>query len=224
MIKKILITFFTIITIMVLNNTIFCDDKVYVEGTLNYVIQEDGTIKVVGYYGEDKEVVVPSFIGFDENNNPRLVVAVGKDAFVYTNAETVILPETVSYIEEGSISENIEIKVADSYDEIKRQEGKEPSYEEESKPIVVEENHDTEEETESVEIENIFENEPEEGVEEEESSQEVEIKEDIQETSNDVEEPIDEEFSVSPKRNYIVIAIIPVIAIIVFLVLRKRNK
>lgn len=83
--------------------------KIYTEVTLNYIIK-DGIAVIVNYFGTDSEVKVPDHVG------AYSVRAVAKDAFTKDHITKVILPETVSIIEEGAFKEDVNVAVYDSFD------------------------------------------------------------------------------------------------------------
>lgn len=104
MIKIILL----VITVLLSSNDSVFAETIYTEGALNYVIR-DGSIVIVGYFGVDKEVVVPDHIG------TYVVTGIASKALVKDCIEKVILPETVISVEEGAIKEHTVAVVEDSY-------------------------------------------------------------------------------------------------------------
>lgn len=72
-------------------------ETIYTEDALKYVIR-DNEIVIVKYFGLEEEVTIPRTI----NNIPVTMIAAG--AFVDTAAVTVIIPDSIAYIEEGAFS------------------------------------------------------------------------------------------------------------------------
>ena len=71
------------------------DDTVYSEGFFYYTI-EDASITIVGYFGTETEVWVPSSIaGYPVNT-------VAERAFAGTSVQTLHLPDTVRSVEQGA--------------------------------------------------------------------------------------------------------------------------
>ena len=63
-------------------------------GDFDYIILDDGTAKIVRYYGDAGRAVIPDFL------DGLKVTAIGKDAFRWSNSmDCVVLPDSVEYIE-----------------------------------------------------------------------------------------------------------------------------
>lgn len=77
-------------------------ETVYTEGALKYVIR-DNEIVIIKYFGLEEEVTIPRII----NNIPVTSIAAG--AFADSAAVTVIIPDSIAYIEEGAFSSDITI-------------------------------------------------------------------------------------------------------------------
>ena len=106
--KKMIKIILLVITVLLSSNDSVFAETIYTEGALNYVIR-DGSIVIVGYFGVDKEVVVPDHIG------TYVVTGIASKALVKDCIEKVILPETVISVEEGAIKEHTVAVVEDSY-------------------------------------------------------------------------------------------------------------
>lgn len=114
-IVKVLAVLLLIINSSVSN--IFADDTVYTEGDFNYVINDEGSIKIVLYFGRDNTVEVPRFIGLQKSGEeyvPRYVTTIGTGSFIDSGVKKVILPDTIVYIEEGAFDEGVELVFKDS--------------------------------------------------------------------------------------------------------------
>lgn len=112
--KKLLYKFLICLSIFifVFNTVVFGDDTIYTEGSFNYVIDDEGSIQIVRYFGNDKEVEVPRSIGFYEENGeifPHMVTSIAKGTFDGIRVDKIILPDTIVFIEDGAINNNIEI-------------------------------------------------------------------------------------------------------------------
>lgn len=106
--KKVLKTLFlSIILVLFVNNAVFAE-TIYTEGALNYVIR-DGSIIIINYFGNESKVVVPDHIG------GYIVTGIANNALTKECIEKVVLPETITSIEEGAIIEHTPVAVQDSY-------------------------------------------------------------------------------------------------------------
>lgn len=89
--KTIVVLVMLTMAICMLSSTAFADDTVYSEGFLYYVVQ-DHSITVVGYFGDESEVVIPNFIAGDPVN------AIGDNAFADSTVKILYLPDTIMEI------------------------------------------------------------------------------------------------------------------------------
>lgn len=87
-----------------------CAETIYTERAFNYVIR-DGSIVIIGYFGTEDTVTVPDHIGTYN------VTGIASGALTKECIQKVILPETVSVIEEGAIIEHVPTVVEDSHGE-----------------------------------------------------------------------------------------------------------
>ena len=110
-------------------NTVFADDTVYTDGDFNYVLNDDGSIKIINYFGDDKEAEIPRAIGVYKVGDqyvPRYVTIIAATTFESIQPENLIIPDTVVYIEQGAISENIDVQYTDEQGQIVEEENVNP--------------------------------------------------------------------------------------------------
>ena len=107
--------------LLILNSSVsnvYADDTVYTEGDFNYTIDDEGSIKIILYFGSDETVEVPRFIGLHKTNNdeyvPRYVTVIGTKSFLNSDVKKVILPDTVAFIEEKAFKDDVVIEYRDS--------------------------------------------------------------------------------------------------------------
>lgn len=114
--KKIITILITLLFLS-LHTIIYADDTVYTEGFLKYQIGDDGII-IVDYFGVEEEVVIPTFIGFDENNHELYVVEIAPGTFDNNSyVKKVLVPESVIDYNSSEI-DGINVQVYDSYGNI----------------------------------------------------------------------------------------------------------
>ena len=81
----------------------------------DYILLDDGTAKIVRYYGDAGRAVIPDFL------DGLKVTAIGKDAFRWSNSmDCVVLPDSVEYI---SCSRLKEILVSPAHPTLSVEEG-----------------------------------------------------------------------------------------------------
>ena len=110
-------------------NTIYADDEVYTDGPFNYVLNEDGSIKIINYFGNDDKIEIPRAIGLYEIDGqyvPRYITIIAATTFESFQPEIIIIPDTVVYIEEGAIESGITIQYSDEQGNISTKENVEP--------------------------------------------------------------------------------------------------
>lgn len=92
-----------LVTCMVAQPLYAYASTVYTEGYLKYVL-EDESISICGYFGSEKEVIIPSSIaGYP-------VSKIAKGAFIDSKTvEKLILPDTIMNIEEGAIAQGMTV-------------------------------------------------------------------------------------------------------------------
>lgn len=105
---KILKSLVLIPLLLALISTNIFAETIYTEGALNYVIR-DGSIVIINYFGSGSKVVVPDHIG------GYVVTGIASNALTKECIEKVVIPETVTAIEEGAIIEHTPVAVVDSY-------------------------------------------------------------------------------------------------------------
>ena len=121
-----------LLSILLIFTQLFCAnvlaETIYTEGALNYIIV-NGSVVIVDYFGTSPDVTIPSYI----NNAP--VVEIAKDAFTDSKAKTIIIPDTVTKINEGAIPKDIKQEIVSGttsiYNEDVYQEKDKPEHNEE---------------------------------------------------------------------------------------------
>lgn len=223
MIKKSIIKY---ISISLIITQLLCVNvsaaTVYTEGALNYII-ENGTIVITKYFGTDPDVVIPSSI----NNAP--VVEIAKGAFDDSNAKTIIIPDTVTNIEEGAIPKDVKREIVSGttsiYDDEEYQEEINNDNNNEKPTDEKKENEDKQEEIKDVDEEDeVEEFEPVNGEDEIVESGDVSI-EDQEETNNtntNTSEDIIAKTNNLDTFGYIFI-VVGIISLIIYIKKKKRN-
>lgn len=199
----------TLTLLLSINNIVFAE-TIYTEGALNYVIR-DGSIVVVGYFGTDKEVAVPDQIG------GYLVTGVASGALTKDCIEKVILPETITAVEEGAIIEHAKVDVEDSYgNTIKENDISDIKVEDDF--FIESEEYDILQELD-ISDDDVFTGE----TEQEETSKEVNTIEE----QEDFEEVYSAKVSTTVEENnytLIIVCVVAVVCVILFVTLKKRKK
>lgn len=84
------------------------------QSDFTYETQEDGTIKIKKYIGEEKDVIVPMMI------DGKKVTTMGYGVFAYNNKiKSVILPETIDTIQQGTFQSCLNLERVDIYGDVK---------------------------------------------------------------------------------------------------------
>ena len=98
---------------LLLNNAVFADQKVYTNGPLLFVIEDDGNIKIIEYFGDSDTIEVPMAIG------EYIVTSIAPGTFKDKNVKSVKLPNTITSIASDAFDDisNIEIKYYDKDDQ-----------------------------------------------------------------------------------------------------------
>ena len=88
-----------ICTSLLFSNTVFADDTVYTDGALLYVIEDDGNITIIEYFGREDTVEVPMAIG------EHFVTSIGPNAFADSDVKSVDLPDTITSIASNAFND-----------------------------------------------------------------------------------------------------------------------
>ena len=91
---------------------IFADDTVYIEGSLRYIINDNGEVTITSYKGKDEEVKVPMNMG------RYIVTSIAPGAFKGTNVKKIELPDTITSLDADSFDDvrNLNIEYYDKDD------------------------------------------------------------------------------------------------------------
>ena len=201
-------------------NLLFCNiygQEIYTEGTLEYQIESDGSITIVGYFGSDEIVYIPSSIAGHPVNT------IGSGAFDGSSALVVYVPDSVISIQEGALGT---CKLGDDYSNNKDEEDKKEDEEKLIEEIVEQkeaEIKETEvkEETKKTDTDT---NKSTDIVTEEIESEEVEVSiDELIEMEEVVEEETIKESKTSSKL-YILIALAAICAILLIVILVRLIK
>ena len=94
---------------LLFSNVVFADDTVYTDGALLYVIEDDGNITIVEYFGREDTVEVPMAIG------EHFVTSIGPKAFADSDVKSVDLPDTITSIASNAFDDisSVSIKYYD---------------------------------------------------------------------------------------------------------------
>lgn len=91
--KKIkLLTIITLLTSLLSSNIIYAEKTVYSDGPLLYIIEDNGDITIIEYFGDESSVVVPMAIG------EHFVTQIADKAFTGSEVKSVQLPDTITKI------------------------------------------------------------------------------------------------------------------------------
>lgn len=95
----------TLLTSLLFSNVVYADDTVYTDGALNYIIKDDGTIKITNYFGSENTVKVPMAIGV------YFVTEIGDNAFADSNVYYLVLPDTITTISKSAFKNIDDIEI-----------------------------------------------------------------------------------------------------------------
>ena len=70
---------------------------VYTSGDYSYIINDDGTITISGYDGDEEDIVIPTEI------DGYAVSAIGMQAFTYKEMKSLTIPDTMTAVEPGAL-------------------------------------------------------------------------------------------------------------------------
>lgn len=107
--KKInIITVLSLLVTLVFTNGIFADDTVYTNGYFKFLLNDDETITIIEYFGDDQNVEIPMLIG----GYP--VVSISSDTFENKEIKQISAPETIPVEEvQTAVGEKVQIDTFD---------------------------------------------------------------------------------------------------------------
>lgn len=109
--KKIkILTTLTILITLLFSNVIYADSTVYTDGPLLYVIEDNGEITIVEYFGREDSVRIPMAIG------EHTVTGIADNAFKDGDVKSVELPNTIKHLGNNAFGSNVQVTKLDAKD------------------------------------------------------------------------------------------------------------
>lgn len=107
--KKInIITVLSLLITLVFTNSVFADNTIYTNGYFKFLLNDDETITIVEYFGDDQNVEIPMLIG----GYP--VVSISADTFENKEIKQISAPETIPVEEvQTAVGEKVQIDTFD---------------------------------------------------------------------------------------------------------------
>lgn len=107
--KKInIITVLSLLVTLVFTNSVFADNTIYTNGYFKFLLNDDETITIIEYFGDDQNVEIPMLIG----GYP--VVSISADTFENKEIKQISAPETIPVEEvQTAVGEKAQIDTFD---------------------------------------------------------------------------------------------------------------